>query len=615
MAELSGFEVLALVREIDLALRGSYINNIYSLGESQVLRLRRPEEGDRWLVASPRRGVWVSTKVSERSETSPFTSKLRGELERAKFLSASQADLDRVFVLEFEVGEGSKKLVVEMMPPGNVVLVDDDGRIGQVLREVRSPSRRLVKGGAYSQPSQRRLSPIQASPAEVAAALGKESTVGKAFGRNFSIPKKYVAETLARLGLKDEDPSSLLAGREQEAAEVLARIVSAARKSPSPCVCSVQDGEDIFAVEPRAFPLVRKGASLSELCDDLLLADVESDGVEPEAQVDERRRQAELTVMKLEADAKRLEEEARGTKARAVEAAKSESLAEALKLMEAAGLRPRRAPSTAAAAASLLYDEAKRLEEGARDSLAAAKRIGKKAGAIPEKVPSRRKVLPRRHSEWFEKFRWFRTSGGKLALGGRDAGSNSLLVKRHMAEGDTVFHADLFGSPFFVLKEGKNQNDAEVREVAQATAAFSSAWKTGLGAADAYWVGPDQVSTAAPSGEFLSRGSFAIKGKKNYVTRNILEVAVGLDERGRVVAGPESALAPGLKGYVILRPHKEKGSDTAKKVLKELQALAGEEPVEATLDEVARALPTGGGKVVRKGTESRAPGRRPQSDT
>jgi hypothetical protein len=209
--------------------------------------------------------------------------------------------------------------------------------------------------------------------------------------------------------------------------------------------------------------------------------------------------------------------------------------------------------------------------------------------------------LARSRREWYEKFRWFTTSGGKLAIGGRDAQSNSLLIRRHVDNGDVVYHADLFGSPFFVLKKGKEQTTEEVAELAQATVSYSSAWKTGLSAADAYWVEPQQVSAGAPTGEYLARGSFAIRGKKNFITRNLLELAVGIDKAGRVVAGPEAAVAKTAPVYVVIIPSREKSSDTAKKVLAELKELLGSAVGGATLDDVMRALPTGGGKIVRKG--------------
>jgi hypothetical protein len=179
-------------------------------------------------------------------------------------------------------------------------------------------------------------------------------------------------------------------------------------------------------------------------------------------------------------------------------------------------------------------------------------------------------------------------------------------VRRHLQDDDVVYHADLFGSPFFLLKGGKGQTELEVREMAQATAAFSSAWKTGLTSADAYWVNPDQVGSAAPSGEYLPRGSFAIKGRKNFVMRNIVEVAVGVDVKGRLVSGPEAALTRSATSYLVLRPQREKGSETAKRVLKDLQSISEGRVLGLTVDDVLRALPAGGGKVVRRVGTSKA---------
>ena len=258
-----------------------------------------------------------------------------------------------------------------------------------------------------------------------------------------------------------------------------------------------------------------------------------------------------------------------------------------------------REPASSSSAASALFDYAKKLERKSREGLEAAGKLEGKLAKIRPGVPSLTKPLPKRRQEWFEKFRWFVTSGGKLAIGGRDAQSNALLIKRHLEDNDVVYHADLFGSPFFVVKDGRRQTEQEVLELAQATVSFSSGWKTGLGAADAYWVLKDQVSSSAESGEYLAKGSFVIRGRKNFVRHALLQVAVGRDSEGRVVAGPESAISKACSRYVVLVPHREKPTDTAKKILRELSPSG--EPASG-LDDVLRALPAGGGKIVNLGS-------------
>jgi predicted ribosome quality control (RQC) complex YloA/Tae2 family protein len=598
VGELSGFEVLALAKEISGALRGTYVNNIYTVGASQLLRFRRPSSEDVWLVASPKKGVWVSSKVSERAETAGFTSKLRSKLERGRFVGASQYDLDRVFALDFEGADGAR-LIVELMPPGNILVTDSGGKISLSLREVRTGERRIVRGETYSPPRQSRISPSDVRPEDIKEMTRREGTVGRALGRHVALPRKYVSECLRRLGLEDGSPSTSLAGREAETAGVLGAMVAEARENYRPCVCETEKGDEIFVLPPTGLKVKESAQTVSELCDSLFLEEVESEAESPSPE-EGKRRELETTISRLRRESESLLTEAAKARA-AAESARTMNLLDAAALLQESGVRPTKEPSSAASVASILYDHAKGLSAKSSESVSAADKLEKRLNRIIPPRTSGAKLIPRGRREWYEKFRWFYTSEGKLAVGGRDAQTNSALIQRHLDDIDTVYHADLFGSPFFVLKGGKGQTDGEVRQVAQATVAFSSAWKTGLGAADAYWVAPEQVSSAAPSGEYLPRGSFAIRGRKNFVNKVIVEVAVALDNGGRVVAGPEEALKKQSGRYLLLRPQREKGSDTAKRVAKELAAMVEGGVLPPTLDDVQRALPTGGGKISRRG--------------
>ena len=593
MAELSGFEVLVLAKEIDLALRGSYVNNIYTGGRSQIIRFRRPGGEDVWLVASPKKGAWISSSVSRREETSPFTSKLRSELERARFGGSSQVDLDRVFVFDFE-GTERRRLIVELMPPGNIVVVDQEGKVALAQTEVRAKSRTVTRGAPYTPPSQVRASPLDVGPSDLKEMLASEPTLGRALGRHVALPRKYVAEALRRLKTDESASAGAFVGREGEVAEALRGMILEARDSPRPCVCPTPDGDEVFSFPPRGLNPSVEAKTMSEICDSLFLKEATEAAVEPGPE-ESKRLDLLATAAKLRRESDSLLEEAAKSRV-AAETARSSTVEGAVKLMEGSGLRGARRPASPAAAASALFDRAKQLEAKSSQSLEAAAKLEKKASrAVPMKRPTA-KPLSRARGEWYEKFRWFVTTGGKLAVGGRDAQTNSYLLGRHLDPKDTVYHADLFGSPFFLLKGGDGQTDEEVREVAQATVAFSSAWKTGLGSADAYWVRPDQVGSSAPSGEYLPRGSFVIRGRKNFVPKILVELAVGVDGDGRAMAGPEAAVKHRCSHYVVLRPHNEKSSETAKRVFRDLST----HPVPTlTLDGVQRALPAGGGKVIR----------------
>ncbi|CDR98013.1 -Clumping factor A [Babesia bigemina] len=131
---------------------------------------------------------------------------------------------------------------------------------------------------------------------------------------------------------------------------------------------------------------------------------------------------------------------------------------------------------------------------------------------------------------WFEKFHWFVTSDGFLVLGGRDSTQNELLVKRYLTKGDLYFHADVHGGSSCILKNPNGTAESfpnSIEEAACFAICLSSAWTQKM-VVPAWWVHHDQVSRSAPTGEYLPHGSFMIRGKKNYVQPQRLEMAIGV---------------------------------------------------------------------------------------
>jgi len=129
---------------------------------------------------------------------------------------------------------------------------------------------------------------------------------------------------------------------------------------------------------------------------------------------------------------------------------------------------------------------------------------------------------------WFEKFFWFVSSENILIIGGKDAQQNELLVKRYMKPNDVYVHADLHGASTVIVK---NPSLAPIppktlNEAGQFAVCFSAAWDSKVLTA-AYWVTPDQVSKTAPSGEYLTVGSFMIRGKKNFLPPSYLTMGFG----------------------------------------------------------------------------------------
>ncbi|KAK3994971.1 ribosome quality control complex subunit 2 [Cladorrhinum sp. PSN332] len=141
-------------------------------------------------------------------------------------------------------------------------------------------------------------------------------------------------------------------------------------------------------------------------------------------------------------------------------------------------------------------------------------------------------LQPIRKQMWFEKFIWFVSSDGYLVLGGRDQQQNEILYKRYLRRGDVYVHADMHGAASVIIKNNPRTPDAPIppatlTQAGTLSVCCSSAWDS-KAAMGAWWVNADQVSKAAPAGEFLPVGSFMVRGKKNLLPPALLTLGFGL---------------------------------------------------------------------------------------
>ena len=214
---------------------------------------------------------------------------------------------------------------------------------------------------------------------------------------------------------------------------------------------------------------------------------------------------------------------------------------------------------------------------------------------------SKRKVESK---EWFEKFRWFISSEGFLVVAGKDTVSNEVLIKKYTDSYDVVFHAEIVGSPFVVVKTaGKEPSEQTLREAGEFAASFSRAWREGMGAADVYWVKPEQLTKIGPSGESVPHGAFAVSGKRNWMRGTPLRVAVGVVEDGelRFVGGPVDTVKAKAKAFIVLGPGDLAGKDLLRQVLRSLMLKLPKEQREkvgkASIENIREFVPYTKGRI------------------
>lgn len=246
--------------------------------------------------------------------------------------------------------------------------------------------------------------------------------------------------------------------------------------------------------------------------------------------------------------------------------------------------------------AGIYFDRAKKAKKKAAGTLKALEESKTKLAQLQQEehtfVAEEEKKLQKkeRKKEWYEKFHWFISSEGFLCIGGKDATTNEIIIKKHLEKDDLVFHTDMAGSPFFIVKDWQKATEITLQEAAQATAAYSRAWKAGYTIADVFYVNPDQVSKEAKSGEYMAKGSFMIRGKTNYLHPTV-ELAIGRVE-DQIIGGPESAIKKQTATYVLIVPGEEAKGSLTKKIR---HKLGGGE-----LNEIMNFLPAGGAQTKKK---------------
>ena len=609
---LTSFDLRALVAEWQ-PLVGGYVDKVYQARDEVILRLNVPGAGRRELYCKA--GKWLVLRETEEKPESPpaFAMALRRSIDNARLETVEQRGFDRVAVFTFQK-ENAFQLVFEMFGKGNVVLVTGGNTVA-AMRTQSFRARTIRAGIAYDFP------PAGTNPLDLdrdgfrAAVRAAKGPVVKVLAAVLNLGGTYAEELCLRAGVRKDATAKDLADADLDALyTALNNVAVAVDQERRPAVV-LQDARAVDAapidlalhagLERREYPTLNEA----------LAAFLEMTRAEAPAGEDAtaglRHR-----IAQLQENVESLRREAVDAEAKALflyahfplfdELLRAVREDRAFDDVQVKGIDRERGTVTVAIGdfdslvldyrtevnvnAQALYDarrEAQRKSErvleairAAEDEVRAVERKTVKAARRPKATPTRR--------FWFEAYRWCLSSEGFLILGGRDAKTNDSLVRKHLKDGDRYAHADIHGAPSVVVKDGSKAGDATLREACELALIYSKAWPAGLSSGSAFWVLPEQVSKQAESGEYLGRGAFVVRGKRNYVHDVPVTMALGeveVEGHRKAMAGPVSAVSARGTRLVVLVPGK---ADRDRLVARLARAFGVPE------EEVGRLLPPGG---------------------
>lgn len=646
--QLSSFDIYVIVSELQ-ELVGSYIDKIYQLSRDEILiKVRKSRNKQKEAIFIRNGELICTTKKQLETPLKPttFAMTLRKYLLNGKITGITQHEFDRIINLKISKKEGEYALVIEFFSDGNIILVNPDGKIILPLVS-QSWAHRSVKGREPYVPPPSQINPFDLTKVKFTGLL-KESNadVVRTLAVNINLSGPISEEICSRANIDkktkieeidDETISKIF--------DALTNFLDVFKEKKFEPVFVKKDGVviDILPFKFESYKNVdfEKADSLTKS----LEVFIEMEKIEKKKEsktekligkLNRQLIQQEETVKKLgkEIELKKLEGDLiylhyqeieqllreiqhvldLKEKGYAVQKINEKDIVKVFDPVD--NLLVVNLADTAGKIFNVKLSFRKSVSENAEKAYADNKKLrGKLSGAeksvkrtleqiasvkkkkLLEKEREKKKVVKTERLFWFERFRWFISSDGNIVIGGRDAKTNELVVKKYLKEGDRYAHADVQGAPSIIIKskgisdENISVSEQTLEEACVFAASFSKAWKQ-FAEAQAYWVLPEQVSKTPQSGEFLPRGAFVIRGKRNYY-RCKLELGIGeimIDEMRKIMGGPVEAVKKRADKYVILVPGDMKKSVIARKLAKSFDVL---------VDSVDRALPPGGVTVVK----------------
>jgi predicted ribosome quality control (RQC) complex YloA/Tae2 family protein len=664
--ETSSFDIAAVVYELDQKIKNARIENIYQTSPTTILlRLHQQNQPTLQLLMEAGKRFHLTSYATTKPLNPPaYCMALRKHLKNGKISSIQQQEFERIITLSINTKEGVFKLVTELFGAGNIILINPLNIILYALTYRKMRDRNILRGEKFSHAPSIGKNPLSINrrefdevkkygQLEIVRALTKFLSIGGLYAEEI-LQQSEVNKNIASTELTEQKLDNIFTNLNT----LLSKIITG-KFEPSIVVDERGEWVDIIPIRLVKYSNLSQKVykSFNEALDEYYTKtrvlekvstverEVESELTKHLRMLQDQRKtfedlreaikqnkkigdliyshldELQLLIQKIleekeknktwEQITSEIEQDKQLGKIPAIYFHSLDPKPPILNVLIEDAIIQMNLKSSVQANAASFYERMKKSErkiEGdekalhkTEDNIRKLQEVQvQKAEKVREEAP-----LKRRERAWYEKFRWFHSSNGFLIIGGRDATTNEILIKKYLEPNDIVFHAEVVGAPFVIVKsEEKNVPEQTLKEVAQFAASYSRAWLEMLSRVNVYWVNPDQIDKTPPHGQYLKKGSFRIHGTKNYIKNIPLRVAIGIqkeDDQILVIGGPAEAVQKWAIAYEDIIPGEESSAKLAKliryllskKVKIDWQKKISEIPIE----EIQQFIPLGKGAI------------------
>ncbi len=651
---LSSFDIYVIANELR-ELQGSYIDKIYQLSKNEILiRFRNIKTKKRENLFIRNGEIICVTDKDLETPTRPsnFAMTLRKYLQNGRIVDVKQHEFDRILRILISRKEGIYELVIEFFSDGNIILVDPNKKI--IFPFIRQAwAHRKLKGREPYIPPPSQINPFNLAFEEFKKQILKsDKDIVRTLAVNINLSGFIAEEICARADIKKDTKIKNLKNEQiKKAFNTLKSFLEIFKqKEFNPIIVKkenevidilpfefltyknfdyekinylVRGLENFIKKEEKTKKQVKKESKNEKKLGKLNRQKTQQkNAIERlKKEIKEKKQEGDLIYLHYQEIEKILKEIKRvlNLKDKTDEIEKINTLSIVKEFNPQKNLLILKLNDTknnfydvkidfrktVSENAEMAYKENKKLKSklyGAEKALSKSeekiKKTKKEIKKEETKNKEKEKITKNKKEKtfWFERYRWFISSNNNIVVAGRDAKTNDTVVKKYLESGDRYAHADISGAPSVIIKS-KNLEDKKtdvteetLEEACIFAASYSKAWKQ-FAEAEAYWVLPEQVSKTPQSGEFVPKGAFIIRGKRNYI-RCELKVAIGeiyIENNRKIMGGPIKAVKNKSDKYVILKPGPVKKNDISKKLSNIFNV---------SVETISKVLPPGGASIV-----------------